>query len=162
MVSFKEFRELLIVLYADNAISDAEFVLLYNSFSSRNPDFPYDSYELFKLDSMNSAECKGEFRVEKQDLPRLVQALQLPPVFKCEQRSICDDMEGMLLKRVAYPSYVVDENTLSVLKVNTSSLKLIFEPLRTWYMLVSNTKNRKINQDGLRKHKKCRLYENKH
>ena len=45
-------------------------------------------------------------------------------------------------------SFVVDENTLAVLKVNMSSLKLIFEPLRTWYMLVSNTKNRKINQDG--------------
>ena len=87
------------------AISDVEFVLLYDSFSFRNPDFPYDSYELFNLDSMNSAECKAEFRVEKQDLPRFVQALQLPPVFKCEQRSICDDMEGlfMLLKRVAYP-----------------------------------------------------------
>ena len=43
--------------------------------------------------------------MEKQDLPRLVQAIQFPPVFKCEQRSICDDMEGlcMLLKRVAYP-----------------------------------------------------------
>jgi len=80
-------------------------VLLYETFTLKNPDFPYDSYELFNLDSMNAAECKAEFRVEKQDLPRLVQTLQLPPVFKCEQRSICDHMEGlcMLLKRVAYP-----------------------------------------------------------
>ena len=59
---------------------------------------------------MNSAECKAEFRVEKHDLPRLVAALQLPPVFKCEQRSICDDMEGLciLLKRVAYPCRLSD------------------------------------------------------
>ena len=147
MVSIKELRELLIVLYANNAISDEEFVLLYNSFSSRNSDCLYDSYELFNLNSTNFAECKAEFRVEKQDLPRLFQALQLPPVFKCEQKSIC---VCMLLKRVAYASYVVDENTMAVLKVNMSSLKLIFEPLRTWYMLVSNTKNRKINQDGFR------------
>ena len=75
MVSFKEFRDLLILLYADNIISDAEFVLLYETFTSKNPDFPYDSYERFNLDSMNAAECKAEFRVEKQDVPRLVQAL---------------------------------------------------------------------------------------
>ena len=50
--------------------------------------FPHENYQRFDLDSMNSAECKAEFRVEKHDLPRLVAALQLPPVFKCEQRSI--------------------------------------------------------------------------
>ena len=59
---------------------------------------------------MNSAECRAEFRVEKQDLPRLVAALQLPPVLRCEQRSICEDIEGlcMLLKRVAYPCRLSD------------------------------------------------------
>ena len=53
---------------------------------------------------MNAAECKAESRVQRQDLPRLSQALQVPPVFRCEQRSICDSMEGLciLLKRVAY------------------------------------------------------------
>ena len=109
-MSFKEFRELLILLYADNIVSDEEFLLLYDTFSSKNPDFPYGNYERFDLDSMNSAECKAEFRVEKQDLPRLVAALQLPPVFKCEQRSICDNIEGlcMLLKRVAYPCRLSD------------------------------------------------------
>ena len=79
-------------------------------------------------------ECEAEFRVEKQDLPRLVQALQLPQpqVFKCEQRSICDDMEGlcMSLKRVAYPSYVADENTLAVLKVNMSLTLTLLNLLR--------------------------------
>ena len=45
---------------------------------------------------MNSAECKAEFRVEKQELPRLVAALQLPPVLRCEQRSICEDMDGAM------------------------------------------------------------------
>ncbi|PFX12658.1 hypothetical protein AWC38_SpisGene23347 [Stylophora pistillata] len=59
---------------------------------------------------MNSAECKAEFCVEKQGLPRLVAALQLLPVLRCEQRSICDDIEGlfMLLKRVAYPCRLND------------------------------------------------------
>ena len=101
---------MLILLYADNIVSDEEFLLLYETFSSKNPDFPHGNYERFDLDSMNSAECKAEFRVEKQDLPRLIAALQLPPVFKCEQRSICDDIEGlcMLLKRVAYPCRLSD------------------------------------------------------
>ncbi|CAH3017456.1 unnamed protein product [Porites evermanni] len=109
-MSFKEFRDLLVLLYGDEIISDEEFLLLYDSFISKNPDFPHENYQRFDLDSMNSAECKAEFRVEKHDLPRLVAALQLPPVFKCEQRSICDDMEGLciLLKRVAYPCRLSD------------------------------------------------------
>ena len=56
MVSFKEFRELLILLHANNFVSHAEFVLLYDTFTSKNPDFPYNSYEQFNLDAMNAAE----------------------------------------------------------------------------------------------------------
>ena len=82
-MSFKEFRELLTLLYVDNIVSDEEFLLLYDTFKTKNPEFPHGSYEPFDLDSMNSAECKAEFRVEKQDLPRLVAALQLPPVLRC-------------------------------------------------------------------------------
>ena len=87
-MSFKEFRDLLVLLYGDEIISDEEFLLLYDSFISKNPDFPHENYQRFDLDStadsMNSAECKAEFGVEKNDLPRLVAALQLPPVFKWE------------------------------------------------------------------------------
>ena len=106
-MSFKEFRDLLVLFYGDETILDEEFLLLYDSFISKNPD---ENYQRFDLDSMNSAECKAEFRVEKHDLPRLVAALQPPPVFKCEQRSICDDMEGLciLLKRVVYPCRLSD------------------------------------------------------
>ena len=109
-MSFKEFRDLLILLNGDNILSDLEFLLLYDAFKTKNPEFPHGNYERFDLDSMNSAECKAEFRVEKQDLPRLVAAFQLPPVLRCEQRSICDDIEGlcMLLKRVAYPCRLSD------------------------------------------------------
>ena len=109
-MSFKEFRDLPILLYGDNVLSDEEFVLLYDAFKTKNPEFPHGNYERFDLDSMNSAECKAEFRVEKQDLPRLVAALQLPPVLGFEQSSICDDIEGlcMLLKRVAYPCRLSD------------------------------------------------------
>ena len=52
-------------------------------------------------DSIDSA----EFHIEKADLPRLAEALQLPPTFHCQQRTVFDSMEGlcMLLKRVSYP-----------------------------------------------------------
>ena len=72
-MSFKEFRDLLVLFYGDETILDEEFLLLYDSFISKNPD---ENYQRFVLDSMNSAECKAEFRVEKHDLPRLVAALQ--------------------------------------------------------------------------------------
>ena len=105
MATFKECRDWLLLLYADNCISDEEFILLYDSFQSTNPDFNYEQYPAFQLDNIEEAECKAEFRVEKRDLPRLVEALQLPTTFKCEQRSTCGAMEGlcMLLKRLAYP-----------------------------------------------------------
>ena len=91
-MSFKEFRELLVLVYADNIVSDEDILLLYDTFSLKSLDIPYGNYERFDLDSMNSAECKAKFRVEKQDRPRLVAALQLPQVFECEQRSISDNM----------------------------------------------------------------------
>ena len=105
MNSFKNIRELLLFSFIDDIISDDEFVLLYNSYKSKNPNFNYQSYEEFSLDKYNSDECKAEFRVHKADIPRLVEALQLPATLKCQQRSICDSTEAlcMLLKRMAYP-----------------------------------------------------------
>ena len=73
-----------------------EFLLLYDTFQTKNPEFPHGNYEQFDPDSMNFTECKVEFRVEKQGLRRLLAAL------RCEQRSICDVMEDlcMLLKEL--------------------------------------------------------------
>ena len=104
MAKFKEYRDWLLLLYTDNCIFDEELILLYDSFQSTNPDFNYEQYPAFQLNNIEEAECKAEFRVEKRDLPRLVEALQLPDTFKFEQRSTCGAMEGlwMLLKRLAY------------------------------------------------------------
>ena len=80
-----------------NTISDEEFVLLYDCFQSKNPDFSYESYDKFDLDDMGQADCKVELRIEKADLPRLADVLQIPPVIKCRQRSLCDGLEGLCL-----------------------------------------------------------------
>ena len=105
MNSFKNVRELLLLSYVNNVVSDREFVLLYDAYQSKNPDFNYQQYDPFNLNNIDSAECKAEFRIEKADLPRLAEALQLPPTFHCQQRTVFDSMEGlcMLLKRVSYP-----------------------------------------------------------
>lgn len=105
MTSFKETRELTLLCYAENLLSDDEFLVLWENNQSSNPDFPWDSYGPFDPENIDEAECKAEFRVEKRDLPTLREVLGIPPTFKCPQRTICDGMEGlcMLLKRLAYP-----------------------------------------------------------
>lgn len=105
MASFKQVRLLLLDSYLDGDIDDDEFVLLYDLNRSKNPEFPHENYERFDLDSMDPSECKAEFRFEKHDLQLLADCLEIPDVFKCEQRSICDGIEGlcMLLRRFAYP-----------------------------------------------------------
>lgn len=110
LASFRDVREALILSWDDEIISDDDFILLYDCFTSKNPYFPYETYPKFRLDTLNDAECKAEFRVEKRDIPRLVEALQLPPRFKLDQRSVCQDIEGLclLLRRVCYPCRLSD------------------------------------------------------
>ena len=105
MASFRDARIMLLDAFNDNSIDEDEFVLLYNLNTSKNPVFPYEIYERFDLANVDEAKCKAEFRVEKSDLPQLADALRIPQIFKCDQRSECDGMEGlcMLLRRLAYP-----------------------------------------------------------
>ena len=83
----------------------AEFLLLWENCKSTNPDLPWDSYDPFTLVNIDEAECKAEFPVEKNDLHRLAEALQISGTLKCYQGTVCDGMEGlcMLIKRLSYP-----------------------------------------------------------
>ena len=81
MASFEELRYLLVLYYDANLISHEDFLVLYEMFPSKNPNFPYDEYSRFDLDNMSEAECKAEFRFHKKDLPVLAEALQIPPSF---------------------------------------------------------------------------------
>lgn len=105
MSSFKEVRELLLVAYDSEIINDEEFLVLFENYRSRNPHFPYNSYPRFELENMQDDECLAEFRVKKEDVPRLADVLQIPETVRCEQRSVCGRIEGlcMLLRRLAYP-----------------------------------------------------------
>ena len=46
---------------------------------------------------VDEAECKAQFRVKKQHLPRLVEVLQLSPTFACRQRSVCEGVEDLCM-----------------------------------------------------------------
>ena len=61
MNKFKTCREILLLSYADNNISDEEFVPLYDCYRSKNPAFGYQSYDVFDLENINSADCRADF-----------------------------------------------------------------------------------------------------
>ena len=67
--------------------------------------FSYWEYGSFQLDDFERSECKAEFRVEKDDIPRMAAALQVPNIFRCSQGTICPGEEGLclLLRRLCYP-----------------------------------------------------------
>ena len=71
---------------------------------SKNLLYPYDNYDEFSLDNFREEKCIAEFRVEKNDLPVLADALGIPPVFRCSQRSVFEGMEGLctLLKNALH------------------------------------------------------------
>ena len=92
MPSFKEIRDLLFLSHCNNFISEEELLVLYEEYQPANLTFP--SYGEFDLDEMTEDECLAEFRVRKQDLETLAEALQIPESFYCMQRSKIDGMEG--------------------------------------------------------------------
>ena len=75
MTSFKETGELTLLCYAENLLSDDEFLVLWENNQSSNPDFPWDGYGPFDLENIDEAECRAEFCVEKRDLPTLREVL---------------------------------------------------------------------------------------
>ena len=78
--------------------------------SVKDPNFPWDRYSPFNFENMDEAECKAEFRVEKSYLHTLGEVLEIPPTFKCQERTVCDGTEGlcMLLRRLSYPCHYSD------------------------------------------------------
>ena len=46
---------------------------------------------------MEDSGCIAEFQVHKRDIPLLADALQIPPTFRCRQRSVCEGIEGLCI-----------------------------------------------------------------
>ena len=104
MTSFRDVQNLLLS-HGSNFIEDEEFLILYDLFEPRNPDFPHEAYAKFDLDETAESESLSEFRFRKRDILSLAEVLDIPETIRCEQRSICGGIEGLfvLLRRLSYP-----------------------------------------------------------
>ena len=105
MASFQKIQELLLPSLQEEIIDDEKFSALYQAYAPKNVPFQHSAYENFSLKKKNSAECKADFPVDKRNIALLVEALRVPPIFKCSNGTICDGTEGLciVLKRFAYP-----------------------------------------------------------
>lgn len=107
---FEEVRNALVYAYTEGYIDDGEFLSLYEYYEPSNPSYPYWEFDKFCLDDFTSSECESNFRVAKDDLVVLKDALHFPDKLTCPQGTVCDGLEGLclLLKRLAYPCRYFD------------------------------------------------------
>ena len=105
MPYLRDVRNSLLIAHDQGLVSDEELLLLLKANSSKNPEFSYEKYARFRIESIEEPECMSEFRVEKKDLPLLADALRLPDTFHCNQRTTADKLEGLciLLRRMSFP-----------------------------------------------------------
>ena len=110
MPKFRENRATLLYAHYNGVISDEEFVLLYDINTAKSPDLPYWNYDPFDLDEMSDDECKCEFRFLRNDVYRLIDAMNLPDTFTCYNGLKIEAVEGIciFLKRFAYPCRYLD------------------------------------------------------
>ena len=109
MTFFKNAWDLLLESYDEGAIDEDEFLLLYETNYSKNPEFPNKQLK-FNLEELTEAECFAEFRCRNTDVKILGDMLGLPSRFVCYVHvcTVCDDTEGLCiaLKRFAYPDLI--------------------------------------------------------
>ena len=64
MASFQKLQELLLLCLDEEIIDDEEFSVLYEAYAPQNLPIKQSTYKKFSLENKNSAECKGDFRVD--------------------------------------------------------------------------------------------------
>ena len=111
-MSFDAVRESLVISFAEGLITDEEFLFLYEEYESVNPFYHIGNLSHFVWTLLSSfcRECKSEFRLEKEDIPFVADALQVPARFRCAHGTVCDGIEGfcIFLRRLAYPCRYFD------------------------------------------------------
>ena len=78
MPAFRKNRISLRLVHQEGIIDDEEFVLLYDLYTSKNPDLPFFKYKRFDLDALTDEECKTEFRFYRSDIYALGDVLEIP------------------------------------------------------------------------------------
>jgi hypothetical protein len=110
-----EIFDTLLLSYDDGLISDEELLFLqeYLCISThRHSNFPYRDYNPFDWENLDQLTCKVEFQFDKQDIPRLQEALQFPEMISVPHATDCPafnfQFSIFLLKR----KYINEENTI--------------------------------------------------
>jgi hypothetical protein len=71
LASFKHTRGLLLESFDEGVIDEDEFLLLYEQYFSKNPEFSYKHVGEFNFNEMDDFECMDEFRCRKSDIEML-------------------------------------------------------------------------------------------
>jgi len=144
MASLKAARNEVLFAFDDGIIDEDEFCILFDINQTNNLIFAHADYEKFDLENKDDVECISDFRVKKQDIPLLAEALRLPPTFKCNQGTVCDQIEGLcvFLRRFAYPCRYSDlvplfgRSVPELSMINNKVLNFIYEThghrITTW------------------------------
>ena len=66
MPYLRDVRNSLLIAYGQGLVSDEELLLLLKANSSKNPEFSYEKYARFSIESIEEPECMSEFRAEKR------------------------------------------------------------------------------------------------
>ena len=141
---------MLCLCLVEEIIDEEEFVLVYDTHRPRNLPFPHSAYEKFSLANKDPAKCKADFRVEKRDIPLLVDRLTVPPVFRCHNGTICDGAEGLciiMLKRFAYPCRYSD--IIPIFGRSVPELSMISNKVVDWMYTTHGHKITQWNHDLL-------------
>ena len=146
---FKIVQKVLCLCLMEEIIDEEEFVLLYEAYRPSNLPFPHSAYEKFSLANKDPAECKADFRVEKRDIPLLLDALRVPPVFQCRNGTICDGVQGLciMLKRFAYPCRYSD--MIPIFGRSVPELSMISNEVVDWMYTTHGHKITQWNHDLL-------------
>lgn len=72
MPYLRDVRNSLLIAHDQGLLSDEELLLLLKANSSKNPEFSYEKYARFSIESIEEPECLSEFRVAKKDVPLLL------------------------------------------------------------------------------------------
>ena len=106
---------------------------------------PYWKFNRFNFTDLDDTQCKIEFRFHKNDLPLLLETIQIPDVITCSQGTVCNGMEGLciLLKRLAFPCRYTD--MVGTFGRNPFEICLIFNRVLDY---VYNIHNHRLTQWG--------------
>lgn len=99
-------------IHLDDVFEEEEVIQIIMDQNRKNPLIPYWNYDCIEatLGDMNEAELKVEFRFGSGEINLLYEALRIPELFTCINRTVATGLEGklMFLKRFAYPCRLGD------------------------------------------------------